>query len=158
MRADSTSGVHRARADGVVRDGYRQDVTYLRQVEGPGRLVKVYARLLGSLEVIGCDQMTAWTTLKRIAVDTVPALRTKVIRELVARTSAARASDIAQAAQTSSKTAIRHLEDLMMLGLAIGGSNKAPAIRPTCGWRRTGCGSFGLSKSETGSVPGGSRY
>jgi hypothetical protein len=92
--------------------------------------VKVYARLLGSLEAIGCDQMTAWTTLKRIAVDTVPALRTKVIRELVARTSAARASVIAQAVQTSSKTSIRHLEDLMMLGLAIGGSKRGASNSP----------------------------
>ena len=33
----------------VVRDGYRQDVLYLPQVEGPGRLVKAYARLLGGL-------------------------------------------------------------------------------------------------------------
>lgn len=67
----------------VVRDGYRQDVQYLPQVEGPGRLVKAYARLLGGLEAIGCDDESAWRTLTRIAIDCAPALRTKVIRELV---------------------------------------------------------------------------
>ena len=52
----------------VVRDGYRQDVQYLPQVEGPGRLVKAYARLLGGLEAIGCDDRTSWDVLTRIAV------------------------------------------------------------------------------------------
>jgi hypothetical protein len=39
----------------VARDGYHQEVQYLPQAEGPGRVVKVYARLLGGLEAIGCD-------------------------------------------------------------------------------------------------------
>lgn len=64
----------------VVRDGYRQDVLYLPQVEGPGRLVKAYARLLGGLEAIGCDSTTAWQTVTRVALDCAPALRTKVMR------------------------------------------------------------------------------
>jgi len=50
----------------VVRDGYRQDVLFLPQVEGPGRLVKAYARLLGALEAIGCGTEIAWQVLTRI--------------------------------------------------------------------------------------------
>lgn len=102
----------------VVRDGYRQDVLYLPQVEGPGRLVKAYARLLGGLEAIGCDEATAWATLTRLAIDCAPALRTKVIRELVKRPTRVRTSDIAAAIETVTKTASRYLEDLSILRLA----------------------------------------
>ena len=102
----------------VVRDGYGQNVSFLPQVEGPGRLVKAYARLLGGLEVIGCESDQAWATLRRIAIDCAPALRTKVIRELVKQSSRARTSDVASAIETVTKTASRYLEDLSILGLA----------------------------------------
>jgi hypothetical protein len=102
----------------VVRDGYHHDVLYLPQVEGPGRLVKAFARLLGGLEAIGCEASTAWATLTRIAVDCAPALRTKVIRELVKRQARVRTSDIAAAIETVTKTASRYLEDLSILRLA----------------------------------------
>jgi hypothetical protein len=102
----------------IVRDGYHHDVLYLPQVEGPGRLVKAFARLLGGLEAIGCDQDVAWKTLTRIAVDCVPALRTKVIRELVKRPTRVRTSEIALATGLVTKTASRYLEDLSILRLA----------------------------------------
>ena len=102
----------------VIRDGYRQDVLYLPQVEGPGRLVKAYARLLGGLEAIGCDPATSWATLARIAVDCAPALRTLLIRELIARPSPARTSDLAECVEVVTKTASRYLEDLSILKLA----------------------------------------
>jgi hypothetical protein len=102
----------------VVRDGYQHDVMFLPQVEGPGRLVKAYARLLGGLEAIGCDEAMAWQTLTRIAMDCAPALRTRVIRELVGRSGPARTSDIAAAVETVTKTASRYLEDLSILRMA----------------------------------------
>jgi hypothetical protein len=103
----------------VARDGYAQDVQYQPQVEGPGRLVKAYARLLGGLEAIGCDRATAWGTLTRIAVDCAPALRTKVIRALLAQPAWVRTRDIAVATETVTKTASRYLEDLSLLRLAV---------------------------------------
>jgi hypothetical protein len=102
----------------VMRDGYQREVSFLPQVEGPGRLVKAYARLLGGLLAIGCNGVTAWTTLTRIAIDCVPALRTRVIRELVRWSAPARTSAIADAIDTATKTASRHLEDLSLLRLA----------------------------------------
>lgn len=102
----------------VVRDGYAQDVMFLPQVEGPGRLVKAYARLLGGLEAVGCDSATSWATLTRIAVDCAPALRTRVIRELATRPAPARTADLAEAVECATKTASRHLEDLTLLRLA----------------------------------------
>ena len=80
--------------------------------------MKAYARLLGGLEAIGCDNATAWHTLTRIAIDCAPALRTRVIRELVNRTSEARTSDIATPVETVTKTASRYFEDLSILRLA----------------------------------------
>src|SRR5262249_16715498 len=113
--ADYTSRARTA----VVRDGYHQEVTYLPQVEGPGRLVKAYARLLGGLEAIGCGLQTAWETLTRIAIDCAPAFRTRVIRELIGRTEPAKTSEIAHGIETATKTASRYLEDLSILKLAI---------------------------------------
>ena len=102
----------------VIRDGYRQDVLYLPQVEGPGRLVKAYARLLGGLEAIGCDSATAWDTLARIAIDCAPSLRTLLIRELLTRPVPAPTSDLAEAVEVVTKTASRYLEDLSILKVA----------------------------------------
>jgi hypothetical protein len=103
----------------VARDGYAQDVQYQPQVEGPGRLVKAYARLLGGLEAIGCDRTTAWGSLTRIAVDCAPALRTKVIRALLAQPTWVRTRDVAVATETVTKTASRYLEDLSLLRLVV---------------------------------------
>jgi hypothetical protein len=103
----------------VVRDGYGQEVAYCPQVEGPGRLVKAYARLLGGLEAIGCDAATAWGTLTRIAIDCAPALRTKAIRALVAHSTPIRTRDVAIAMDTVTKTAARYLEDLSLLKIAV---------------------------------------
>jgi hypothetical protein len=102
----------------VVRDGYQRDIAFLPQVEGPGRLVKAYARLLGGLEAIGCESRQAWATLRRIAVDCAPALRTKLIRELIRRSAPARTSDIAAGVELVTRTASRHLEELSVLRLA----------------------------------------
>jgi hypothetical protein len=100
----------------VARDSHH-DVLYLPQVEGPGRLVKAYARLLGGLEAIGCNSETAWATLTRIAVDCAPALRTRFIRAVLAQDGPARTSDIAAKTGTVTKTASRYLEDLSLLKL-----------------------------------------
>jgi len=136
----------------VVRDGYSQEVLYLPQVEGPGRLVKAYARLLGGLEAIGCESSTAWATLTRIAIDCAPALRTRVIRELVARPTTARTSDIAAAVETATKTAARYLEDLSLLRLAVrtklSAADNAPDLWEASKWLRDN-----FPESETENYP-----
>ena len=124
----------------VVRDGYRQDILYLPQVEGPGRLVKAYARFLGGLEAIGCDSGTAWGTLTRVAVDCAPALRTKVVRELVQRSGPARTSEIARSVETATKTASRYLEDLSILRMAtrekLSAADNSPDLWSASAWLR----------------------
>ena len=103
----------------VVRDGFGQDVMYAPQAEGPGRLVKAYARLLGGLEAIGCDTTTAWAILTRIAIDCAPALRTKAIRALMAHPTRLRTRDVAARMDTVTKTTSRYLEDLSLLRIAV---------------------------------------
>jgi len=124
----------------VVRDGYQREITYLPQVEGPGRLVKAFARLLGGLEAIGCDEAIAWATLTRIAVDCAPALRTKVITELLARKTPTRTTEIAGAIQTATKTAASQLEDLAILQLADrskeGEASNSPDLWTASTWLR----------------------
>ena len=114
---------------------------FLPQVEGPGRIVKAYARLLGALEAIGCDEGTAWDTVTRIAIDSVPALRTKMIRALLGKPTAVRTSQVATTAQTSTKTASRYLEDLAMLQLAVrtksGDADNSPDLWQASDWLRS---------------------
>jgi hypothetical protein len=123
-----------------MRDGYRQDVLYLPQVEGPGRLVKAYARLLGGLEAIGCDTAVAWATLTRIAVDCAPSVRTRLIRQLIAQPGAARTSDIAADAEMVTRTASRYLEDLALLKVADhskeSDANNSPDLWAASDWLR----------------------
>ena len=124
----------------VVRDGYRQDVLYLPQVEGPGRLVKAYARLLGGLEAIGCDAVTTWDTITRIAIDCAPALRTRVIRELTKHNAPVRTSHIATACEVVTRTASRYLEDLSILRLAtrtkMSAADNSPDLWEASTWLR----------------------
>jgi hypothetical protein len=125
----------------VIRDGYRQDVQYLPQVEGPGRLVKAFARLLGGFEAIGCSSPDAWEFLTRIAIDCAPALRTKLIRELVARPTMVRTSDIAGAVGVVTRTAHRLLEDLEIINLAehakSGDADNSPDLWSASDWLKT---------------------
>ena len=125
---------------GVMRDGYRQDVSYLPQVEGPGRLVKAYARLLGGLEAIGCDAGLAWGTLTRVAIDTVPAIRTRVVRLLLAQATSVKTATIAEGLDVTPKTVLRYLEDLTLLKMATsdraGAADNAAYLWTASDWLR----------------------
>lgn len=124
----------------VDRDGYRREILYLPQVEGPGRLVKMYARLFGGLEAIGCDQDTAWSVLARVAIDSVPSLRTDMIRELIRRDEPAATPELAAAVDVVSDTARLHLEDLSLLKIAqysrAGDHANAPYLWSATDWLR----------------------
>jgi hypothetical protein len=123
----------------VDRDGYHREILYKPQVEGPGRLVKAYRRLLGGLEAIGCDLDTAWSLLARMAVDSAPAMRTDIIRELLRRDAPARTAEIAASLDVVKDTAQLHLEDLSLLKVAAydrGEGDKAPYMWSATEWLR----------------------
>jgi hypothetical protein len=123
----------------VDRDGYRREILYRPQVEGPGRLVKAYRRLLGGLEAIGCDTTTAWTVIARMAADSVPTMRTDIIRELLRRDEPARTAEIATALDVVKDTAQLHLEDLSLLKVAEytrGDDDRSPYMWSATDWLR----------------------
>jgi hypothetical protein len=124
----------------VARDGYTKEIRYLPQVEGPGRLVKAYARMLGALRSIGCTDAETWATLVRIAVDSAPAFRTRIIQELVAREAPAKTSEVARAVEAATPTAARHLEDLSLLRIACrtkgGPADNSPDLWEATEWLR----------------------
>lgn len=124
----------------VSRDGYQQEVVYLPQVEGPGRLVLAYARLLGGLEAIGCEPAAARGVLARIAMDCVPATRNTVLRRLLGAAEPLRTSAVAEAVGMATKTTHRYLEDLCLLGAAdrakLNGSANSPDYWEATAWLR----------------------
>jgi hypothetical protein len=93
--------------------------TIARVATSASGLVTALRRLYGGLEAIGCDRHTAWRITARIALDCVPAIRTALIRVLLAANpTGLRTSDIAAEVGMVARTAHRHLEDLALLGLA----------------------------------------
>ena len=104
---------------GVERDGYTGELLVMPSPEGPGRLVVALSQMLAALWAIGCDDDIAWRIVRRIARDTVPALRTNVIDALMAYPDQPRrTADIAADAGLVTKTAHRQLDDLDLIGLA----------------------------------------
>lgn len=123
---------------GVDRDGYTGELLVIPEVEGPGRLISALRQMLGGLEAIGCDTSTAWAVVGRIAVDCMPAIRTALVRVLLAADAPMRTSEVAAAVGMVTKTAHRHLEDLALLGLAdrskTSGADNAPDLWTPSPW------------------------
>lgn len=102
----------------VERDGYSHEVVVLPELEGPGRLVKQLRGLHGGLEAIGCDPADCRRVVDRVAADCVPAIRTAVMRVLIASGGPTRTATVAEAIGVVTKTAELHLEDLALLAIA----------------------------------------
>jgi hypothetical protein len=109
---------------GVERDGYTGELLVMPEPEGPGRLVVALNQLIGGLWAIGCDDVTAWRIVRRVARDTVPSLRTTILRELMKLSgpetklfTPQRTSDVAQNVGIVTKSAHRILDDLALIGL-----------------------------------------
>lgn len=115
VRLARYAGVSRTPVD---RNPYTGDLNAIPAPEGPGRLVIAYRQVLGGLEAIGVDTDSCWRVLRRLAVDTAPAMRSAVIRALVADAIPRRTSDLGQRAGLVTKTASRILDDLALIGLA----------------------------------------
>lgn len=124
----------------VERDGYTGDLLVLPQPEGPARLVKALRRVLGGLLALGADTDTAWALLERISIDCAPAMRTKVMRALLAADTELRTADFATAVEMVTKTAHRVLDDLALLGIAnrtkLGEADNAPDLWSASDWLR----------------------
>jgi hypothetical protein len=121
----------------VARDGYTREMLYHPAPEGPGRLITAFARMLGGMRAIGCDDITAWHVLRQISADCVPAVRSRFAAELIGRDEATRTSDMAAAARMATKNARPHLEDLALLQLVERIKHSDGATAPDY-WEATG--------------------
>ena len=102
----------------VERDGYTGELLVIPQPEGPARLVKAMRQFYGALTALGVDADTRWNILARIAVDCAPAIRVPLMLALLGNAEWRRTADIAESAGMVTKTAARHLDDLVLLGIA----------------------------------------
>lgn len=129
VRLARYAGVSRTPVD---RNPYTGDLISIPAPEGPGRLTIAYRQILGGLEAIGADPATCWRVLRRLAVDTSPAMRASVIRALMAEKAGRRTVTIGQAAGLVTKTTSRLLDDLTLIGLAVhtkaSEANSAPDV------------------------------
>jgi hypothetical protein len=105
----------------VERDAYGgRDIISVPTAEQPARVAKQLAKLLAALIHLGCDDSTAWDVLSRIALDSIPAGRRRVLEHLATLDgSGAATSAVAVAIGLPTTTAARHLEDLAAHGVVV---------------------------------------
>lgn len=111
--------VCRARSP-VERDGYSRDIELVPGAESPTRLAKSLKRLLDGLTATGVIRPRAWSIVRRVALDSMPALRLAVLRVV----SEARPGDIdtldaATRLGYPTTTTRRANEDLAVYGLLV---------------------------------------
>jgi hypothetical protein len=109
--------VTRARS-GVARDYQTRDILYLPEPEAPTRLAKQIAQLMSAALVIGVDEVEAWRLAQKVGWDSVPAVRSAVIRLLANRDDELSRADLIERTGLPQTTVIRVVEDLVVLGLA----------------------------------------
>jgi hypothetical protein len=96
----------------VERDSYTREIEVIPDAEGPGRLVIVLDRLMAGLLALGADRDTAWGVVQAVALDSIPALRRKLIEVLLTAVGEMPTADIAKAIDYPTRTTERGLEDL----------------------------------------------
>lgn len=99
----------------VERDGYTRDIELVPGSEAPTRMIIMLDRLLAGLDAIGCDRTTALAHVRKIAFDSVPALRVAVLRAL--HGGQQDTNDISETVRHPTQTTRRSLEDLVAHGL-----------------------------------------
>jgi hypothetical protein len=102
----------------VPRDSYGQrEIIGIPETEEPPRVAKQLFLLVTHLLHIGLSDEEAISLMSRVAIDSMPAIRAKVLAELVMATGMVTSADIARAVEVGWKVANRSLEDLEALGL-----------------------------------------
>ncbi len=102
----------------VERDSYvNREITLIPGAESPTRLVKVLAQLLRGLQVVGITKERAWELVEKVALDSMPALRQKVVIAMLETDVDTATSDLATRLGYPTNTTRRTLEDLACYGI-----------------------------------------
>ncbi len=110
--------VTRARS-GVARDYQTRDILYLPEPEAPTRLAKHVAQLMAAMLAIGVEEGEAWKLAQKIGWDSVPAIRTALIRLLGRMEGMPQTmAELQEQTGLPPTTVNRTVEDLVVLGLA----------------------------------------
>lgn len=129
-----------ARARSAVdRDSYKREIEQIPAPEAPARLAKVLSRLFIGLLVLGVDRAEAWQVITAIALDSIPALRRLLLRQLALADGWTETSVVAAQCGYPTTTTRRSLEDLNVHKLVVrrsDGNGKADQWRLT-DWART---------------------
>jgi hypothetical protein len=105
----------------VERDGYRREIELIPEPEAPGRLARILSQLFAGMAVAGIGRQEAWRLVKKIALDSMPAIRRAVLEVLLSR-GETRTGTAAVAAKIGypDQTTRRALEDLNAHGVVDG--------------------------------------
>jgi len=102
----------------VERDSFQnREIQLVPGAESPTRLVKVLLQLLRGLEIIGIAKERAWEIISKVALDSMPALRQRVIKALLEIEAQTTTSELAKKLGYPSNTTRRVLEDLGCYGI-----------------------------------------
>lgn len=106
-----------AKARGAVVRDFRNDrgIVDVPQAEMPPRLAGELAQFLRGMEKSGVSSEESWVVLRKVALDSLPAVRIGAIRSVQAGKCGA--SDVAEALRVSRTAAQRTLEDLEAHGI-----------------------------------------
>ncbi len=110
--------VARARAP-VERDRQTREVELIPGAEGPARIAVTLERLLAGLDTLGCERVLAMRVLRRVALDSMPALRRLLLEQLCASHEPVSTSTLAVAMHAPTITVRRALEDLTAYRLLV---------------------------------------
>ena len=112
----------------VLRESFTHEVEQIPGAEAPTRLVKVLAKLLTGLKVIGISDRRAYQIILYSGEDSMPQLRRRVLDYLCAQDTWATTTEIATVVKTPTNTTRRAIEDLTCYTLVdreTGGEGKA---------------------------------
>jgi hypothetical protein len=100
------------------RDSYSREIEVIPDSEAPTRLIIVLERLLAGLDTLGIDRAEAWRVVERVGLDSMPALRRRVLDVLLASADELPTPKIAEATSHPTSTVRRTLQDLAGHGIA----------------------------------------
>lgn len=102
----------------VERDTYQtREIQLIPGAESPTRLVKVLAQLLRGMQILGITKSRAWELVEKVALDSMPAIRHKVIKAMLTENGNVITSQLAAKLGYPTNTTRRTLEDLACYGI-----------------------------------------